>query len=86
LSRFVRNPMCVAVVGIIAGQALLLGSSSLLLYAGAVWLVFHAFVLLYEEPVLGRRFGDSYRAYRHHVRRCWPRLSPWQGSGRGNCH
>jgi len=30
-----------------------------------------------EEPQLERRFGDSYREYRRHVRRFIPRLRPW---------
>jgi len=77
LYRFVRNPMYLAVVFLICGQALLLGSRPLLLHAGATWLAFHAFVLFYEEPVLGRRFGGAYQEYRRHVRRWWPRRSPW---------
>lgn len=84
LYRFVRNPMYVAVLLVIAGQALLLRSGQLLLYAGTVWLFFHAFVLLYEEPVLAQRFGASYRTYRRHVRRWWPRLSPWRESTGGD--
>jgi protein-S-isoprenylcysteine O-methyltransferase Ste14 len=77
LYRHVRNPMYVAVVSVILGQALLLGSRVLLLYAGVVWLLFHAFVRVYEEPTLRRQFGASYEAYRANVRRWWPRLTPW---------
>lgn len=78
--RHVRNPMYVAVVSIVAGQALILGSGGLAVYAGATWLVFHLFVLAYEEPALRRRYGASYDAYRVHVRRWWPRIRPWLGS------
>jgi protein-S-isoprenylcysteine O-methyltransferase Ste14 len=77
--RCVRNPMYVAVVAIICGQGLLLGSTHLLLYGAAVWLVTHTFVLLYEEPKLESLFGDSYEAYRRNVRRWWPRTRPWRG-------
>src|SRR5947209_8233226 len=50
LYRFVRNPMYCGVVATILGQALILGSTALLFYAAVVWLAFHSFVLLYEEP------------------------------------
>jgi protein-S-isoprenylcysteine O-methyltransferase Ste14 len=73
--------MYVAVVCAIVGQALLFGSVMLLEYAGVVWLLFHVFVLGYEEPTLGRQFGSSYAAYRANVRRWWPRLTPWQSTG-----
>ena len=63
--RYVRNPMYVAVVAIIVGQALLFGSRPLVWYALAlIGLLFHAFVLAYEEPTLGRRYGESYERYR----------------------
>src|SRR5262245_27003151 len=78
LYRHVRNPMYVAVVCSIVGQALLFGSVVLLEYAGVVWLLFHVFVLGYEEPTLRQQFGSSYAAYRANVRRWWPRLTPWQ--------
>jgi protein-S-isoprenylcysteine O-methyltransferase Ste14 len=45
LYRYVRNPMYLAVVSIIFGQAMILGSVSLLAYDVLVWLTFHLFVL-----------------------------------------
>jgi protein-S-isoprenylcysteine O-methyltransferase Ste14 len=81
--RHVRNPMYVGVLAAIFGQALLFGSASLLWYAAAVFALVHAFVLGYEEPTLGRQFGDSYRRYRANVRRWWPRLRPWRDGGAG---
>jgi protein-S-isoprenylcysteine O-methyltransferase Ste14 len=69
--------MYVAVAALVLGQALLLGQIPLLLYAAAVWLFFHLFVLGYEEPTLRRQFGESYERYRRNVRRWWPRLRPW---------
>jgi protein-S-isoprenylcysteine O-methyltransferase Ste14 len=62
--RYVRNPMYVAVVAIVLGQALLFGSLPLVWYALALWAVFHAFVLTYEEPTLLRTYGESYERYR----------------------
>jgi protein-S-isoprenylcysteine O-methyltransferase Ste14 len=75
--RYVRNPMYVAVLAAIVGQALLFGRLGLLLYAAAVWLLVAAFVHLYEEPTLTRRFGADYEAYRRAVPAWWPRLRPW---------
>src|SRR3954469_21255028 len=48
LYRHVRNPMYVAVVAVILGQAILSGDLRLLAYGGLIWLAFHAFVLTYE--------------------------------------
>jgi protein-S-isoprenylcysteine O-methyltransferase Ste14 len=76
--RYVRNPMYVAVVTAILGQALLFGSTRVLGYAALMWFVFHAFVLAYEEPTLRGQFGEAYAAYQAGVRRWWPRLTPWE--------
>ena len=75
--------MYVALLVIIAGQALLLGSVVLLQYAGGLWMLFHGVVLLYEEPSLRRQFDASYEVYCLNVRRWWPRRTPWAGP-RGN--
>jgi protein-S-isoprenylcysteine O-methyltransferase Ste14 len=71
--RYVRNPMYVAVASIVLGQALLLGHPRLVWYALALWALFHAFVLAYEEPTLARRYGESYERYRASVNRWLPR-------------
>ena len=80
LYRHVRNPMYVSVLALVVGQALIFGSTDLLIYAGVIWLLFHMFVLVYEEPALERQFGQSYAAYRANVPRWWPRLKPWPDS------
>ncbi|MBP6012679.1 MAG: isoprenylcysteine carboxylmethyltransferase family protein [Alphaproteobacteria bacterium] len=78
--RHVRNPMYVGVVSTALGQSLLFGNTLLLAYAAAVWLGFHAFVTVYEEPTLGRQFGASYVEFCKHVPRWLPRLTPWRAS------
>ena len=80
--RYVRNPMYVAVLVAIVGQALLLGRLVLLLYAAGAWLVVAAFVRFYEEPTLTSRFGADYEAYRRAVPAWWPRLRPWDPAER----
>lgn len=76
--RFVRNPMYVAVVSIVLGQALFFGSLCLLVYGIGIWGLTHLFVLSYEEPTLRRTFGPEYASYCAHVPRWLPRLVPWQ--------
>jgi protein-S-isoprenylcysteine O-methyltransferase Ste14 len=80
LYRFVRNPMYVAVLGLIFGQMLLFQHAALLAYGITAWLVVHVFVYFYEEPTLRRSFGEEYEAYCEHVPRWLPRLTPWKGA------
>ena len=81
--RYVRNPMYVAILAIVVGQALLLGQLGLLLYAAGIWVITAAFVRFYEEPALRRRFGADYEAYRRAVPAWWPRLRPWKPGEEG---
>lgn len=77
--RFVRNPMYLAVLAIILGQALLFGSWGLLIYAALALAAVFTFVKGYEEPTLTRTYGEQYLDYRRHVPGWWPRLTPWRG-------
>lgn len=79
LYRYVRNPMYVGVVSAIFGQALLFGNPTLLEYGGLVWLLFHIFVLAYEEPTLRVTFGAEYGSFCAEVPRWIPRFTPSQG-------
>ena len=79
LYRWVRNPMYLGVVTVLLGHALWFGSRSLVLYACLVFVGFHLFVKLYEEPTLEARFGDSYRRYRAAVPRWIPRSPTARG-------
>ena len=79
--RHVRNPMYLAVTAAIAGQAAIFGEPGLLVYAAVFLATCAGFVRLYEEPVLARRFGADYAAYRAAVPGWWPRLSAWRASG-----
>jgi protein-S-isoprenylcysteine O-methyltransferase Ste14 len=75
--RFVRNPMYLAVITAVLGQAMIFGSLGLLVYAVALWAITAAFVRWYEEPVLLRRYGDEYERYCLAVRAWLPRLRPF---------
>jgi protein-S-isoprenylcysteine O-methyltransferase Ste14 len=78
LYRFVRNPMYCGVLMAIVGQALLFGTIGLLLYAAALWLLVHLWVISYEEPRLRATFGAAYDEFRASVPRWIPRLTPWR--------
>jgi protein-S-isoprenylcysteine O-methyltransferase Ste14 len=71
--RYVRNPMYVAVVAAVIGEALLLGSRIMMIQSAIVALCCHLFVVLYEEPILRRRFGAEYEDYCRRVPRWLPR-------------
>jgi protein-S-isoprenylcysteine O-methyltransferase Ste14 len=72
--RYVRNPMYLGVVAALAGETLLFRSLTLAAYTILMGAAFHLFVILYEEPNLTARFGESYRRYRANVPRWIPRL------------
>jgi protein-S-isoprenylcysteine O-methyltransferase Ste14 len=76
--RFVRNPMYLAVVSAVFGQAMIFGSVALLFYGLAVWAMMASFVRWYEEPWLRERYGPEYDRYCGAVRAWLPRLRPWQ--------
>jgi protein-S-isoprenylcysteine O-methyltransferase Ste14 len=71
---WVRNPMYVGGLAMLVGFGLWHGSASMLLFAGLLFILVHAFVVLYEEPQLEGRFGEPYREYKRTVRRWALRL------------
>jgi protein-S-isoprenylcysteine O-methyltransferase Ste14 len=72
--RFVRNPMYLAGASVVLGEAVAFGSLPLLIYLVALITVWHAFVVVYEEPTLSRKFGADYAVYRTRVHRWVPRI------------
>ena len=70
--RWVRNPIYVAALLIVLGEAWLFMSLWLVAYAGAMAVFFHLFVTGYEERTLRRRFGRTYLEYQHTVSRWIP--------------
>ena len=71
--QWVRNPMYIAVLSVIIGEAILFRSSLLAGYALLVAVVVHLFVVFVEEPSLRHQFGESYETYLHTVPRWLPR-------------
>ena len=77
LYRYVRNPMYVGALVMLLGEAWAVQSVSILAWT-VTWFVFiNGVVLFYEEPVLARRFGESYERYRQSVGR-WIPGSPYR--------
>jgi len=74
LYRYTRNPMYIGVLTLLFGEAVFFASRQILIYAGVVFLIFHLFVMLYEEPALRRKFGDSYQRYCSAVPRWFPKI------------
>lgn len=76
LYRYVRNPQYVGVVLVVVGEALLTERVVLFGYAVLIAIGYHLFVRYYEEPTLGRLFGEPYARYRDAVPRWLPRRPP----------
>jgi protein-S-isoprenylcysteine O-methyltransferase Ste14 len=72
---YVRNPMYVGALMILLAEALYFSSVWIFFYAAGLWLAFQAFLVLWEEPQLSRRFGAEYENYLKTVARWIPKLS-----------
>jgi protein-S-isoprenylcysteine O-methyltransferase Ste14 len=72
--RYVRNPMYVGAFGVLLGSGFIFSSPSIVLLAFGALLLAHTFVLIYEEPTLTAKFGESYLQYKASVRRWIPRI------------
>ena len=73
LYRYLRNPMYVGILSILLGEAVLFASWRLCIYTAAAFIFYFLIVVLYEEPTLRHKFGESYRQYCQSVPRWMPR-------------
>ena len=71
--QWVRNPMYIGGLAVFLGFGLSLASLSVVLTTLPVAGLVHAFVALFEEPQLERRFRESYIRYKRSVNRWSPR-------------
>ncbi|MDR0990315.1 MAG: isoprenylcysteine carboxylmethyltransferase family protein, partial [Propionibacteriaceae bacterium] len=62
--RISRNPMYVALVGLLVTQAVARRNPLAGLLAGLVWLILDRVQIPYEEAHLADQFGSDYEAYR----------------------
>ncbi|HKG52722.1 MAG TPA: isoprenylcysteine carboxylmethyltransferase family protein [Anaerolineales bacterium] len=72
--RYVRNPIYVGVMLIFLAHFLWFGYWALLLYTLLSFIGVHFFIILYEEPMLKRKFGAAYEEYIRRVPRWIPRF------------
>ena len=77
--RYVRNPMYSGGFMVLFGEAILLGSIAVLVFAVMMPLAPLVYVPLKEERDLEKHFGKEYLVYKAHVPRWVPRLKPWKG-------
>lgn len=73
--RVMRNPMEVSYLLVLIGEMLLFESSAIGIYLICNFLVLHFRQVFVEEPMLRKRFGQPYEAYRRSVPRWIPRLN-----------
>ena len=66
--------MYVLVIIVLLGEAIFFRSVPVLIEAGVFFVLANLFVMLYEEPYLRRRFGESYESYTQAVGRWIPRF------------
>ena len=69
---WIRNPIYLALMLLLAGLGIALGSDWLLGLLVPAALILHLGVVKREEQYLERKFGESYRAYMRTVPRYWP--------------
>ncbi|MDQ0463824.1 protein-S-isoprenylcysteine O-methyltransferase Ste14 [Caulobacter ginsengisoli] len=77
LYRHVRNPMYLAVLAILLGQALALANLWLLVYAAVIAVAFAVFVKVYEEPTLRGAYPEDWPKYAAAVPAWLPRRKAW---------
>jgi protein-S-isoprenylcysteine O-methyltransferase Ste14 len=68
----VRNPIMTGELAVIWGEAILVSSLGVWLYAVLITVAAHLAVVLIEEPELRQRFGDAYEEYCRRVPRWLP--------------
>ena len=74
LYRYTRNPMYIGALTVILGWAVFFRATASLLYAIVMAIIFHLFIVLYEERHLRQEFGREYDDYRSRVGRWLPRF------------
>ncbi len=75
---FVRNPLYIAGVMVLAGETVLFQSIGIFIYCLAMFVVSNVHVFM-EEMTLSDQFGETYDEYKKYVPRWIPRLTPYRG-------
>ena len=75
--RYVRNPLYIAGVLVLVGEAVLFQSIGIFIYCLVMFGIFYVHVIM-EETFLENKFSVEYDQYRNSVPRWIPRLTPYQ--------
>lgn len=76
--RYVRNPMIIGVLVVLAGETIAILSYKIGIWAVVFFVLNTIHFIVYEEPDLEKKFGDEYREYKRNVPRWIPRLKPYK--------
>ncbi|MEE9354355.1 MAG: isoprenylcysteine carboxylmethyltransferase family protein [Methylococcaceae bacterium] len=71
----IRNPMYVSIFSILLGEVILFQSLLIIKILIAFSLIVSLFVLYFEEPILLKQYGSTYRHYINSVGRWLPHIS-----------
>ena len=71
---FVRNPMILGVLTVLAGESTAILSAPILKWLVIFFIVNNIWFFIFEEPNLEKKFGDQYREYKKSVPRWIPRF------------
>ncbi len=69
LYKYSRNPMYVGVILMLIGEAVFFQSGRLWIYSMLIFVVFHLFIVFFEEPRLKKDFGAEFDQFCNKVRR-----------------
>jgi protein-S-isoprenylcysteine O-methyltransferase Ste14 len=78
LYRYVRNPIYLGALLFQFGYILWFGSSLMIVYFLFFMLTYQILIVLIEEPILRRMFGEQYQAYCRQVPRWIPNLKSFR--------
>ncbi|MDD3281457.1 MAG: methyltransferase [Bacteroidales bacterium] len=75
--RHVRNPIIIGAIIVLIGESIAFISLNIFIWACVFFLINHLYFILYEEPNLEKKFGDTYINYKIKVNRWIPKLKPY---------
>ncbi len=74
---YVRNPVEIAIVAMLLGETIFFKSAWILLWVSIYFSLKNAYLAVFEEPRMAKRFGGMYFDYSRNVGRWIPRKRPW---------
>jgi len=77
LYRYVRKPMYIRVLFILAGWIIITASPLIFIFTLILWFAFHIRVIASEEPWAEKTFGPEWLNYKNNVNRWLPRLKSY---------